>query len=130
MLEYGIEEERATMLLVNNNKNWAYHSSVTAENHCDPAGIPDAELIRNRVRRMNVTYNIWAGNLQGNYRLAFKPIRSIHFNPFPEKVTKNSPCERKLDYFMHGDNIMRKVLMSKRLKRIFNKNGLYGTTSN
>lgn len=126
MNEYKTEEERATMILINNNKNWANRSSVTAENYCEPAGIADSELFRNRIRKMNVTYNIWAGNIQGCYKLAFKPLKSIHFNPFPEKVTKNSPCKNKLDYFMHGENILRLKLMNDRLKKIFNKHGLYG----
>jgi len=129
MDKYKIEEERATMLLTNNNESWAYNSSVTAENKYVPAGIEDSELFRNRIMKMNVTYNIWAGNLQGCYRIAFKPLKAIHFNPFPEPVTRNSPHENKLDYML-GDNIMRLVLMNDRLKKIFNKHGLYGTTRN
>ena len=131
MEKYGIEEERATMLLTNNNESWATKSSITAENQYVPAGISDSELLRNRIMKMNVTYNIWAGNIQGCYRIAFKPLKAIHFYPFYEKATRNSPHENKIDYFMHGKNIMGKVLMTPRLKKIFNKHGLYGNpTSN
>jgi len=57
-------------------------------------------------------------------RIAFKPLKAIHFYPFYEKATRNSPHENKIDYFMHGKNIMGKILMTPRLKKIFNKHGL------
>jgi hypothetical protein len=128
MNEYKTEEERATMLLVNNNKNWADKASATAENHFVSAEIPDSELFRNRIARMNVTYNFWSGNIKGCYRLAYMPIKSIHFNPFPEMVTKYNEAGCKLDFFMHGKNSMNMVLMSDRLKKIFNRHGLYGNS--
>ena len=121
------EEERALMVLFDNNKAWAYRSSVGAENEPVPAGRTDTAEIKKRIHKMPITYNFADYNFVSCWRMCDGKPKTAHFNPFFEKVTRSNPKGCKLSFFM-GENRANLVLMTERLIKIFNKHGLYGNT--
>ena len=70
--------------------------------------------INSRIKKLNISYNFQRFNLVSNYFAATKPIKNVHFHPSPDKV----------DFFMYGKNKLNKILLPKRLIRIFNKHGI------
>lgn len=117
------EEERALMILFDNNKAWAYRSSVGAENEPVSAGRTDTEEIKKRIHLMPITYNFADYNFVSCWRMCGGKPKTAHFNPFPEKKTKSNPTGCKLPFFL-GENRANLVLMTPRLIKIFEKYGL------
>ena len=117
------EEERALMILFDNNKAWAYRSSIGAENEPVSAGRTDTAEIKKRIKRMPITYNFADYNFVSCWRMCDGKPKTAHFNPFPEKITKSNPTGCKLPFFL-GENRANLVLMTPRLIDIFKRHGL------
>lgn len=70
--------------------------------------------IRKRIKKLNITYNFWGGNIRSTYPMAEKPIKCVHFHPTADKV----------DFFMYGKNKVNQILLDERLIKIFNRHGI------
>ena len=66
-----------------------------------------------RVKLLNITYAFHKFNLRSCYKIATKPIKAAHFH-----ITSD-----KLDFYVKGYNKLNKVLIPKRLIKIFKKHG-------
>lgn len=73
-----------------------------------------------RYKKLNITYNLGMRHVGQIYRMADKPIKIIHFHPMYRDP--NMP-DTTMNIFWHGRNEAKKVLMTDRLKRIFEKYG-------
>lgn len=71
--------------------------------------------IRGRIKKLNISYNFWGGNIRSTYEMAEKPIKGVHFQPVHRD---------RLDFFMYGKNKIGKVLIDERLIKLFNKYGV------
>ena len=71
-----------------------------------------------KVKELNITYNFGMRHIESNYKKAIKPIKVLHFHPWYKGGIKT------LDIFMRGKNELNKVLMNKRLIKIFNSHGI------
>jgi hypothetical protein len=120
------EEERALMILLNNNRKWAYRSSVGAENSFEDAGRTDTEEIKKRVHKMPITYNFADYNFGSGLRMCDYEPKTAHFNPFIERKTISNPTGCKLPFFL-GKNRLNRVLLTERLINIFKKYGITRT---
>ena len=74
----------------------------------------DTNGIKKRIKKLNITYNFWRGNIRSTYEMAEKPIKCVHFHP----------DSFGLDFFMYGKNKVNKVLIDNRLIKLFNKYGI------
>lgn len=74
----------------------------------------DPDGLGRRIKKLNITYNFWGGNIRSTYPMAEKPIRCAHFHPSREG----------LDEFMYGKNKINQVLINERLIKLFNKYGI------
>lgn len=101
ILELQTEDERALSHLVNNN----IHN------------------IRDRVQKINITYNFGMRRVEHNYTIAKKPLKVVHFHP-TYALKDKSLTDTPLNIFMYGKNKLEKPLMSKRLIKIFNTHGI------
>ena len=119
----GCEEERALMVLFDNNIAWAYRSSVGAENEPISAGRTYTEEIKKRIHKMPITYNFADYNFVSCWKMCDGKPKTAHFNPFFEKITKSNPTGCKLPFFL-GENRANLVLMTDRLIKIFKRYGL------
>lgn len=72
----------------------------------------DSKILE-RCKRLNITYNFGMRHIAFNWEKAEKPLRVIHFAPYSKRMPT-------LNMFMYGDNEIKKPLMDKRLKKIFN----------
>lgn len=109
--KYEVDDEIALMVLYTNNLFWATDQDV-------PANIPGMENAGERIKRINITYNLRMWNIRSTYPMAVKPIRAIHFHPFAK------PEINELDFYMYGKNKINTVLMSERLIKIFHQHGI------
>ena len=75
------------------------------------------ESINKRCKRLNISYNFGMRNVESNFAKAKKPIKVVHFHPQDRRL----PI---LDIFMYGKNGLNKPLLSKRLIKVFNQNGV------
>lgn len=114
------EEERALMVLFDNNIAWAYRSSVGAENEPVSAGRSDMEEVKRRIYRMPITYNFADYNMTSLWKMCGGKPKTVHFNPFPEKITRSNPTGCKLNFFL-GDNKLGIPLLNERLLKIFTR---------
>jgi hypothetical protein len=119
------EEERALMILYDNNKAWAYRSSIGAENEPVSAGRTDMLEVKSRIFRMPITYNFADYNMTSLWKMCGGKPKTVHFNPFPEKITRSNPTGCKLNFFL-GNNKLGVPLINERLLRIFTKYELTG----
>lgn len=109
--KYAVDDEMALMVLYANNLVWATDHDV-------PANVPGMENAGERIKRINISYNLRIWNIRSTYQEALKPIRAVHFHPLAD------PEENELDFFMYGKNKINTVLMSERLIKIFHKHGI------
>lgn len=117
------EEERALMVLYDNNIAWAYRSSIGAENEPISAGRTDSEEMKRRIKRMPITYNFADNNFGTCWAMCEGKPKTAHFNPFFEKKTRYNPTGCKLPFFL-GENRLNQVLLNERLIKVFEKYGL------
>lgn len=75
----------------------------------------DTNGIKKRIKKLNITYNFWGGNIRSTYKMADKPIKGVHFHP---------EHRDRLDFFMYGKNKINKILLDERLIKLFNKYGI------
>jgi hypothetical protein len=73
-----------------------------------------------RIKKLNISYNFQPFNIKSCYGLAIKPIQVVHFHP--DTVVRQVGMNT-LDLFLRGKNKVKKVLVSERLLKIFNKYG-------
>ena len=121
--KYGVTDEDALMVLYTNNLLWATEPELeeTIDERVVPANIPGMEKAGERIKKINITYNLRMVNIDSTYKMGVKPIRAIQFHPFapaPPGYVNN------LDFFMYGKNKINTVLMSERLIKIFHKHGV------
>ena len=125
MEKYNLYDERALLFLTTNNKNWIYKSYFgVIGSKSIPGKIRDSRSIRHRIKILNITYNFIPFNISYCYRKAIKPIRCIHFNPFPESASTYIKGGCAKDIFMSGHNSKGIILITDRLRKIFNKHGI------
>ena len=124
MYEYGIDEESAFMVLYSNNRSWIRTPGTLAEMNPKRANMPGTEGISKRIQKMNITYNFIQFNVRSTYFMAKKPLRTVHFNPFPEAPSTYNPTGSMLDFFMYGKNNAKRAFVNERLAKIFNKYGI------
>lgn len=74
----------------------------------------DTKGIKSRIKKLNIRYNFWGGNIRSTYPMAEKPIKGIHFQPY---------YQDRLEFFMYGKNKIGKVLIDERLIKLLNKYG-------
>ncbi len=72
-----------------------------------------------RYEEMNVTYNFAYKHTDILYRVAEKPIKAIHFNPWEVDPLAYTP--KVLDIMMYGKNEIQTPLMNKRLIKLFKR---------
>lgn len=73
--------------------------------------------INNRIKIMNITYQIGQRHIPINYELATKPLKVLHFRPQYRGLDN-------LATFMYGKNELGMPLMSERLIKIFHDHGI------
>ena len=117
------EEERALMIMMTNNRNWAWRSSVGAENSFAPFTLEDMTYLSERVHQMPITYNFADYNAGSTYRMCGGEPKTAHFNPFQELKSPSNPTGCKLPFFL-GDNRFQIVFLCDRLNNLFNKYGI------
>jgi len=81
----------------------------------------DDEEIHNRIRRLNITYNLVPFNLGTCWQQALKPLRVAHFNPF--EGVKKAGIPNLLDWYK-GDNRLKTQLIPDRLISLFERHGI------
>jgi len=74
--------------------------------------------IKNRINRLNITYNFQCFNIRRNYKYAEKPLKVIHFHPM--KMKAELGLIRPLDFFM-GKNKIGIKFVTEKLENIFTK---------
>lgn len=74
-----------------------------------------------RYKRLNPTYNLMKKYLQIVYPKTSKPIKVLHFRPSDHDPSLPTST---LNMFMYGKNKLKIPLMSDRLIKIFNNNGI------
>jgi hypothetical protein len=114
-VKYNTGDEESLMVLSTNNLLWATRPDVETSDDFVPANIPGMENAPERIKKVNITYNLRPWNIRSTYAMATKPIRVVHFYP---------PFKDELDFFMHGKNKLNMVLVPERLIKIFNKHGI------
>jgi hypothetical protein len=85
---------------------------LLGEEDCIMKLINSNESYQKRVERLNITYAFHKFNLWHCYNRADKPIKVVHFHITPDKY----------DFYVKGNNPMKKVLIPERLIKIFNEN--------
>jgi len=113
--KYEASEEPSLMVMTTNNLLWATMSQADIGDRFVPANIIGAENINERVKKINISYNLRMWNIDSTVKIAKKPIRAIHFSP---------SLKNELDFFMYGKNKINTVLISERLIKIFHKYGI------
>lgn len=78
----------------------------------------EEENMRNRIKKVNKSYNFTAFNLRGCYKIAIKPIRVAHFHPLAE--IRDLGIIKSLDFFK-GENKIFTPLITERLVKIFKR---------
>lgn len=114
-LNYSTCDEEPLMVLSTNNLLWITHPDAEMCDNFVPANIPGMENAPQRIKKINISYNLRPWNIRSTYAMAKKPIRVVHFYP---------PFKDELDFFMHGVNKLNMVLVPERLIKIFNKHGI------
>lgn len=76
----------------------------------------DASGLKERVKKLNITYAFHKFNLWHCYNRANKPIKAAHFHLTPDKY----------DFYVKGNNPMKMPLIPERLIKIFNHHGFTG----
>jgi hypothetical protein len=72
--------------------------------------------LQKRVKRLNITYAFHKFNLLSCDKIVDKPIRAVHFHLTPDKY----------DFYVRGENKLKKPLIPDRLIKIFNQHGFKG----
>ena len=83
--------------------------------------IDSNKISTNRIKKMNVTYNIMKRCLRTIYVQANKPLKVLHFRPSNYDTLMPDTA---LNMFMYGKNSLHKPLMDDRLIHIFHHHGL------
>jgi len=94
-----------------------YMDKTTEEDETALTYLTDGNInnINDRIKKMNITYQIGMRRVDGNYRRATKPLKVLHFHPSKPGL---------LDIFMYGKNRAGIPLMPERLIKIFNEHGV------
>lgn len=74
--------------------------------------------IYNRIKKLNISYNFLPFNIRSCYKMAIKPLKIVHFNPF-EGRSKLS-IDSLLDFYK-GKNKIRTSLITKRFSKILER---------
>jgi len=83
--------------------------------------------ILDRIDKINITYNFATRrrNVGEQYKITDLPIKVIHFHPFDKRpVFYTNQKNDNMAVCVYGKNPMNKVLVSKRLIKIFNYHGI------
>ena len=116
--KYQIDEECALNTLYTNNLLWAIGSQRDAQEKFVPFNIKGSGNVQERIKKLNVSYDFETGYLnQQHYPLSTKPIKTAHFHFMRDHL---------LDCAMYGKNSLKKVLLPKRLIKIFHRHGVKG----
>lgn len=77
--------------------------------------------IRERFKKLNITYDFGMRHVEDNFAKAEKPLKVLHFHPYyrDTKMPRST-----LDLFMYGKNGLKMPLMSERLIKIFKHHGI------
>ena len=79
-----------------------------------------------RMKRLDITYNLATRKRQVsvNYQAAKKPLKVIHFHPFDKRSVRSEGKNDNIAVCIYGKNKINKVLVTKRLVKIFNYHGI------
>jgi len=79
-----------------------------------------------RIKRLDITYNLATRKRQvsANYKVAAKPLKVIHFHPFDKRAVRSEGKNDNMAVCVYGKNKINKVLVNKRLIKIFNYHGV------
>ena len=77
--------------------------------------------IRDRVFKLNSTYNFLTGNVRSMYKIVYKPIKIAHFHP--DRARPKFGVERSMDFYK-GNNKIGKQLITDKLIEIFANYGI------
>ena len=82
------------------------------------------EKLRNRIKKLNITYNFSTSNRQirSCYAIADKPIKVLHFHPFDH--TPKEWGKDNIDICLYGKNKVSKPLMPERVVNLFHTYGI------
>jgi len=80
--------------------------------------------INDRIKKINITYNFATRNRHVNlcYQITDKPVMVLHFHPFDKRPVEDN--FDSLDILMYGRGKINKVLMTRRLIKLFHKYGI------
>lgn len=78
---------------------------------------------KNRIKKMNVTYNINMRDIGYTATIASKPLKVLHFHPYSVDDDSKIP-NTMLNTFMYGKNKFKRPLMSERLIKLFHSYGI------
>ena len=118
MYKYQVNEQIAINTVCTNNLLWATASRSEAHERFVPLNPPGIKDIPKRVKKLNVRYDSETDSIRWNFPLAVKPIKVTHFH---------FKSDLSLDSGMYGKNSLKKVLLPKRLIKIFQKHAVVGT---
>lgn len=76
---------------------------------------------KDKLKKMNISYNFLSFNLRSCYFMAIKPIRVAHFHPLRRQ--RQTGIDKPLDFFK-GDNKMKTPIISERLTNILERHGV------
>lgn len=75
--------------------------------------INKSEELQKRIKLLNITYAFHKFNLLSCYKIAEKPIKAVHFHLTPDKY----------NFYIKGENKLKRALIPVPLIKIFNKHG-------
>ena len=116
---YKTGEEKSLTSLVYNNLIWIIGGVANPQYKTIPGPFSCFSYIKNRIKRINFTYNFWNNNLKRRCKETKFPLRTVHFDPF----YKLANGKTKFDY-MSGENNLGVDFVGERLTKIFNKYGI------
>lgn len=84
------------------------------------------QYLKKRINRINITYNFATRrrDIVKTYEIADKPLKVIHFHPFDRRPVDRESENANLEVCVYGKNRLGKPLVTKRLKKLFKKNGI------
>ena len=120
MYTYKVNEELALNAVFSNNLLWATSSQSDARGRFVPLNSKDSEHMHERVKKLNVTYDMEWDSLGRHYHLATQPIKTAHFH---------FSSDLSLDSFMYGKNSLQLAIAPERQIEIFHAHGVKGNLS-
>jgi len=124
MYRFKTDEENALMALMTNNIYWTNTPSRNIRGRMEPLNMLGTEHVGERVKKLNITYNLIAYNLTSCYAMADKPLKVAHFHILDRQDAQSKAKPSMVDFYIHGNNKLGIPLVPERLIKIFNNYGI------